>query len=95
MVGRILFVGLVMLSVLVLVLLPAGAREVLFGLSCATCNRLVSLQGPGPTLLIPLGVDDDLADEELCESPGGWQLMKSWDPCSEVCTPLTVVQVGV
>lgn len=73
--GRTLFVGLAMLSVLVLVLLPVGAREVLLGLSCATCNRLVSLQGPGPTLLIPLGVDDDLADDELCESIGGWQLM--------------------
>lgn len=63
--GRTLFVGLVMLSVLVLVLLPVGAREVPFELSCVTCSRLVSLQGPGPTLLIPLGVDDDLADEEL------------------------------
>lgn len=54
-----------MLSVLVLVLLPVGAREVPFELSCVACSRLVSLQGPGPTLLIPLGVDDDLADEEL------------------------------
>lgn len=62
--GMMLFVDLVMLSVLVLVILPAG-RVVLFELSFATCSRLVSLQGLGPTLLIPLGVDDDLADEEL------------------------------
>lgn len=63
--GRTLFVGFVILSVLVLVLLPVGTLEALLGLSCATCNRFVSLHGPGPTLLIPLGVDDDLAEDEL------------------------------
>lgn len=55
---------LVLFSVLVLVLVPARARVALLALSCVTCKRLVSLQGPVPILLVPLGVEDDLAEEE-------------------------------